>query len=401
MRILLVNNFFLPDEIGGAEVSVRTLAFALQRLGCEVHILTLATRKAPSIEDLDGVIVHRVNRSLLGAGPTEVKRSAASRIAWHASAAWDRGWCEIITRFVESVSPDIVNTFNLAGLTTLTWRGVVATNLPLVHTLFGSYLICFRGPMFKRGRDCGTPCTSCHTLTRIRRRDSRLPMAVVGDSAAILERHTSAGYFNTVPVKKVINCGLDSFPEKLTVAAGAKRRNKLRIGFLGRLHSTKGIHVVVEAARRLRAGAWTIQVAGTGDALPPPAVRDELGDRIEFLGWQSTDAFLRSVDVLVVPSIWNDPLPRAVFEGFAYGIPVIGSRIGGIPEMVHHGRNGFLFEAGNASELAELLDHLIQNPALLSPMSKNCLADAQHFSAARMARDYLTLYREIIGPRSW
>ena len=65
--------------------------------------------------------------------------------------------------------------------------------------------------------------------------------------------------------------------------------------------------------------------------------------------------FFTKVDVTVVPSIWEEALGMVVMESFYFGVPVIGSRIGGIPEMIEEGVNGVLFEPGNQLELKNCL----------------------------------------------
>ena len=77
---------------------------------------------------------------------------------------------------------------------------------------------------------------------------------------------------------------------------------------------------------------------------------------------------LASIDVLVVPSIWPENAPLVIQEAFLAGIPVVASRIGGIPEMVTDGKNGLLFTAGDAVALSRTLARLIDEPGLVDPL---------------------------------
>jgi len=76
-------------------------------------------------------------------------------------------------------------------------------------------------------------------------------------------------------------------------------------------------------------------------------------------------AALASMDALVVPSIWPENSPLVIHEAFLAGVPVVASRIGGIPEVVEDGRSGLLFEPGNATDLARVLKRIIAEPDLL------------------------------------
>ena len=68
--------------------------------------------------------------------------------------------------------------------------------------------------------------------------------------------------------------------------------------------------------------------------------------------------------VVVVPSEWYENCPMSVLEAMAYGKPVVGSRMGGIPELVEDGKTGLLFEAGNVNELTSVLDRLMSSAEL-------------------------------------
>ena len=76
------------------------------------------------------------------------------------------------------------------------------------------------------------------------------------------------------------------------------------------------------------------------------------------------DAF-GSIDVLAVPSIWPENSPLVIQEAFLAGVPVVASRIGGIPEVVANGVNGLLFQPGDADDLARCLSRLVSEPGLL------------------------------------
>src|SRR5262249_34676200 len=75
--------------------------------------------------------------------------------------------------------------------------------------------------------------------------------------------------------------------------------------------------------------------------------------------------FLAGLDALAVPSIWPENSPLVIREAFLAGVPVIGSRIGGIPEAVHDGLNGLLFEPGDVAALRAAIGRLVEEPGLL------------------------------------
>jgi glycosyltransferase involved in cell wall biosynthesis len=146
----------------------------------------------------------------------------------------------------------------------------------------------------------------------------------------------------------------------------------LRIGFLGSLMISKAPHVLLEAFARLPAGAATVTLIGShapyhGDdsyrSRVEPLLRLAGVRQLGAVPHEQIPAALASLDVLVVPSIWPENSPLVIREAFLSGLPVIASRIGGIPEIVEDGRNGRLFEPGNADALSRILRSLAEDPA--------------------------------------
>jgi GT2 family glycosyltransferase len=148
----------------------------------------------------------------------------------------------------------------------------------------------------------------------------------------------------------------------------------LRVGFLGTLMVSKGAHVLLEAVRALPAGSVSIDLYG---AYAPYHGDDSYRQRLDLLlrhddvrvhgsiAHEDVGRVLSSIDVLVVPSIWPEVSGLVINEAFLAGVPVVASRIGGIPEVVDEGRNGLLFHAGDSAGLAAVLTRLRSEPGLL------------------------------------
>lgn len=73
--------------------------------------------------------------------------------------------------------------------------------------------------------------------------------------------------------------------------------------------------------------------------------------------------------MLIFPSIWYENCPLVIHEAFLAGIPVIASRLGSIPEFIHDGKNGLLFNPGDSADLAEKLKTIITNPGLIERLA--------------------------------
>jgi len=84
-------------------------------------------------------------------------------------------------------------------------------------------------------------------------------------------------------------------------------------------------------------------------------------------------------NVTVVPSIWYEVFGMVVLESFACSTPVVASRIGGIPELVKHGYNGFLFEPGDDTELANILNMISKDPEILGKLEREAYKSSKKY----------------------
>jgi glycosyltransferase involved in cell wall biosynthesis len=172
------------------------------------------------------------------------------------------------------------------------------------------------------------------------------------------------------------------------------------IAFLGEVGHRKGVDVLIEALARLKADglAFTATIGGNGDLDAARAQAERVGviDRITFPGWvdeAGVDAVLRGADLLVLPSRAENQ-PVAILEAMARGLPVVATRIGGIPQQVLDGETGLLVEPDDAEPLAQALKTLILSPERRAAYGKAGLARFEaHFSVAACAERFAELYR--------
>lgn len=171
--------------------------------------------------------------------------------------------------------------------------------------------------------------------------------------------------------------------------------------YFGRLALEKGVATLIRAAARAKV---RLRIAGTGpEETMLKSLAAEVGGDIEFLGFVSGDplwALVRGARAIVLPSEWYENAPMSVLEAYASGKPVIGARIGGIPEMVHEGETGALFESGNIDELATVLARFSSMPdEQVFNVGKAARAYvSSNFNAQRYLREMLMLYEDLGVP---
>jgi glycosyltransferase involved in cell wall biosynthesis len=155
--------------------------------------------------------------------------------------------------------------------------------------------------------------------------------------------------------------------------------NTLRIGFTGQIAPHKGVHLLVEAFRKLQSHGRPIElyIYGGLEARPDYVARLRklaAGDeRVRLHGrFENARAaeILGQLDVAVVPSIWYENSPLAIMEAHAAGTPVVTAALGGMAELVRDGVDGLHFASADAADLARRLQRLIDEPELL-PMLRS------------------------------
>jgi glycosyltransferase involved in cell wall biosynthesis len=166
---------------------------------------------------------------------------------------------------------------------------------------------------------------------------------------------------------------------------------------VGQLIPEKGIDVLLRALPLTPPSVvlWVGGEGAYGPALEELAVELGVADRVRFLGsLVDTSPFMKAADCFVCPSVWAEAVGLVNMEAQACGLPVIASRVGGIPEYVEDGRTGLLFPPGDHEQLAAHLRRLYEDPSLLRDMG---LAARDHavrdFSPDARLEDYLAPYR--------
>ena len=142
----------------------------------------------------------------------------------------------------------------------------------------------------------------------------------------------------------------------------------LRVAFLGLIGDRKGIFDLVKAVAGLlanRPGCLQLVVGGNGEMarLAQAIIDAGLKEQVQVLGWIDAQAradLLRSIHAFALPS-YNEGLPMALLEAMSYGIPVLSTPVGGIPELVQDGLTGYLIEPGDTVAMMERLGHWLDD----------------------------------------
>ena len=424
MIVGLANEYYPPHAPGGAEWSTQALARALVARGHRAVVVT-PNYGAPAREEDGGVRIVRFPFPLkLPPGRRGLRQRA---IANPLFALWAGVQ---LARAARAEGLEVLHAQNKHMLV----PGVIAralTGRPLVLTLRDGSLI-DPAPMClhhgdRRPPDCGVgklwrECAEEYFALYQRGRRGRLATklaflygwldacarqrvlsrvdAVVGVSDGILGIYRRSGLLERVRrVETVYTIPPPAAPAPAAAAAEARRRFDLEgrrvVLYVGKLSPGKGTADLAAAGARVaeKVADAVVVFVGDGDvALPGAPWCRRLGPlpNAEVLG------LYPAADVVVVPSVIPDSLSRVIVEAMSAGRPVVGTRVGGTPELVVDGETGLLVERGDPDGLARALVRVLGDDALRARLGEG----ARRHVAARLAADrsvdrLLALYAEV------
>ncbi|OYD99139.1 glycosyl transferase group 1 [Nostoc sp. 'Peltigera membranacea cyanobiont' 213] len=398
MRVIQVPFCFYPDSVGGTEVYVEALSRNLQQQGVEVLIA------APG----------EVNQSYLY-NQLRVRRYAISNQVENLREMYgegDRQAALEFSRILETEQPDLVHFHAFtSGVSLRLVQAAKQRQIPVVFTYHTPTVSCLRGTLMQWGTEiCNgkvdlKTCSQCTLqglgldktsagaianlppqlghwlgnlnlqggawtalrmteLVNLRHKALHTLLSEVDHIVAVCNWVKDVLLLNHVPSEKitVIRQGLcHNLPEK-TNSSQQYAQPTLNIAFLGRLDPTKGIHILIKALKAVPKLPISLDIYGISQAsdayireLQALAAKDP---RITFKPPVPTEkvmATLTDYDLLAVPSQWLETGPMVVLEAFAAGVPVIGSNLGGIAELVEHEVNGILVEPTSVRDWSQAL----------------------------------------------
>jgi len=393
MRILHLSSLYAPDSFGGAEKVVETLAEISACSGMEVAVACVV-RNPTQASCRNGVQLRPLtHRNLLwiedsARYPGIVRNFNKIVTLLNVSTAAD--FREILCDF----KPDIVHSHSMVELTPMMWKLAKHSGATVIHTLHDYDLLCIRATLFKGGSQCHARHLPCAVFSKIKRAYHRYIDAVVGVSQSILQTHLEFGFFeHLVPeLRRVI---WNPVRDGVSAAAGVRKHeapaSQVVLGFIGRLVDEKGISILLQACALLKSRAWKLRVAGRAPRADSRYRELARGMPVEFVGYMDRAEFFSQIDLLVIPSIWKEPFGLVVLEAYKEGVPVLGSDVGGIAEIIRAVDEGALFPPDNPPALASRLDEFIEKRAA-APSREKFAAVCSEVNPEVVMQRYLSIY---------
>ncbi len=379
MKILFVSESFPPRSYGGGEISCALLAYGLAgRDGIRVTVLTSEVPGLKPVERKNGVTI--VRRLKTGDGRSSITDNLKRKLHFKRS----------VRKEIEhlAIQHDMVHFFNITS--------IVDTERPSFATI-NSYLnFCPKGNLFYKEESVCSGCgfgkfIGCITNSeyigkqRLKGYLKYNPLFWLALYHDYKGRKSALQYVDTffslsrfitnrlleegIPRERIVN--VVNIPDIKKSDKRISLKDDLPIiTYIGDLGKIKGVELLVRAFNGIEPKARLIIV---GDGPEGEKLKNIAGKNVEFLGKVEHDVIhsvYQQSDVIVVPSLWPEPLSRVLLEAAYFGKPLIATNVGGSPEIVKDGYNGYLVKP-REEELAAKLKYLVEKPHVLRSMEVN------------------------------
>ena len=382
-KVILVNSYYFPDIIGGAEISTQLLAQGLNK-HFDVHVVVTGSHKRGIIREIvNGVKVYRLPILNIYSPLVSSNISNIKKLNWHLVNSCNPIKGILLKKLLQEIKPDIINTQNLMGIGTFIWKIAKDLSIPVIHTTRDYALI--------------NPVNNSFVnkfIHKINVKRSKNVNYVVGISNFILRKHIDESLFKKAKKITIGNVVDSKRRERTEVDANSP----ITIGYFGQISSNKGVETLISAIKDIDAATVKeIIICGSGELLSKIKKLAENDRRIVLKGKLTPDKVAQQmarVDLTIVPSIWEEPFGRVIIESFQQGTPVLASDVGGIPELIDDKK--MLFEKQNVKELREKIIRFKR----LSYQDRNKLIKNSYDESEKYRtniEDYVKIYSEFIN----
>lgn len=408
MKILIVNKFLYPN--GGSETYIFGIGRQLQAMGHEVQYFGM---------EHEGRIVGNAAESYTE--PIDFHRRSLKVLTYPRKIIYSDEARRRIRAVLEDFHPDVVHLNNINFQITPSVIDEIRDfdrNIRIVYTAHDTQWVCPNHLM--RIPSTGELCDRCidgdfHYCTEYRCIHGSRLRSLLGQREAEFyrKRHTYRQVDVIICPSDFIRTRLEHNPDlkgrcrtlhnyadlQPQDAEGGEKPEAIRrlgkyILYYGRYDREKGIDLVLEAARRLPDIPFVLAGKGELQADVRAAVQQSSGHLTDlgFLRGKELYATIRGSAFTLFPSVCYENYPYSALEPIILGVPVVGSRIGGVPEIIREGVTGDLFGVGNVEQMTGRIRALWNDEERLMQYRKNC--GAEHFDSAE---EYCMKLLEIYG----
>lgn len=373
MRILLLSNLYPPYIDGGAEIVAADFAVGLERLGHNVQVLTSSHGLAKARHEANVWRVLHATPSAHFDRHRPVWQQLDQPYNYYRSYHNPNNVQRLHTIIAET-QPDVLYIWEIPGIGVNSFlKALPGLKIPVVFHLESYWLLYAQSPETAQSR--------LHAQWLKKLLIGNVPhvpaTSLIACSSTVKEKYTEGGI--SADLIEVIYNGIDNrFLNLLQMHADniddkSMTKEGIQLLYVGRLSLEKGVLTILKALNILvnEQGRRDLHlnIFGKGDELYERELSEFLRDKnmtrlVTFHGKVTQDELIKHYDqsdIMLVPSLWQEPFGLVVAEAMARGLPIVASNVGGPAEMITHGKNGLLVEPGDEQGFAAAITHLVEN----------------------------------------
>ena len=388
--------YYYPNVVGGTENSIKLLAEGLVREGHKVVIYTLDgdnTTSSNTVDNINNVLVYRgYSKSAYGRWMHN-KRTFFSVLVNRFHFFCNKNAILDIEKIVFNERIDVIHTNNLGSISLSVWKWAWKNKIPLIHTVRDYWLI-----------DPSTAIegsnlflSNFHRLL-CKQFANKYVENVTAPSRKTLELFLRHKFFSDANLECIVNCIEfdESILSQMIFEKSARADDNIHFLFVGNLLENKGIRILLDSFKKVHDKDISLVICGSGPEENMVKQEVKIDKKINYKGRCNVEqlkAEYIAADVLIVPSKWDEPFGRIIIEGAQYGLPVIGSNRGGIPEIISTLECGRLFDPNSVQDLTNQIEYFTSR-AIIRQYMNNIPKNISYYSVEKQIGDFIHLYKE-------
>lgn len=393
MKILIINTYYYPNMIGGTEHSIKILSESLMNQGNEVAVLTADAEQHYEESLINGIKIYRIGIMNHDKNGRYFLTQKFSHISFKINELDNHFIKKYLNKVLIDFNPDVVHTNNLFGLSTYVWKYFSNKNVPIVHTLRDYWLLDPRTELNK------TNPFITFFYQKYNKRKTKYVNYVTAPSQFTLNTFINKKYFYNADSSVVVNClKFDYDKIKKYISDRIKNNNDfIYFLFVGMLSEHKGIIKLLDVFSKLDRNNLILNICGQGPLKKTVEEYSLKYENINYLGQLSTEELEKvylNNDVLIVPSIWDEPFGRIVIEGNSYGLPVIASNKGGLVEIIRSMNSGITYNYNSMDELKKCI-LLFADRNYIKSYYPSIINNIEKYSNKKQADSFLLIYKAL------
>lgn len=369
MRIALLNIQYYPNVEGGAEISTQKLAEELAKNN-DVYVITDGEYTG-GYKEFNGVKVIRM--------PARIRYR--NRIEKFFTRCYKIQCYKLLKLILHEIGPDVLHTNNLHDFSVIVWKVADELKIPVVHTL----------------RDYTLLQTAHKHEQLIHKHFSNKVSVATAPSLFTLDKFRNSGYFakslKCIVIPNAIDVDKEIFQSRLQNAYNRQDDLIIKFAFLGRYCKDKGIDWLISVFDKMKFNA-ELHLFGKGELTETSLRIVSRNQNIYNHGFLKEDVLLDElddIDVIVAPSLWDEPFGRVILDGYKNACPVIVTKRGGMPEVVVNKKTGVILENETDRSMADAL--LFMNTRRnIKQMLPFVAEKLKNYTIQEQARSFINVY---------